>query len=108
VEPAEPSKQAVGAPLRWEQTCPQKLEDGTILVISSLKFCVTNSFIMFNSVLKKASTGAEPHYLDVWQPAHQGNVDTTEMLVSIAFYSYTLFVTSILNSISCKTDIRRS
>jgi hypothetical protein len=51
---------------------------------------------------------ADIHYLDVWQPAHQGNADTVEMLVSISFYSYTIFVTFILNSIFCMTYIRRS
>jgi hypothetical protein len=72
------------------------------------KFCVTNLFIMLNFVLQKASTGADPHYLDVWQPAHQGNADTAEKLVSISFYSYAIFVTSVLNSILCWSDIQRS
>jgi hypothetical protein len=61
-----------------------------------------------NFVLQKASTGADPHYLDVWQPAHQGNADTAEKLVSISFYSYAIFVTSVLNSILCWSDIQRS
>jgi hypothetical protein len=63
---------------------------------------------MLNFVLQKASTGADPHYLDVWQPAHQGNVDAAEKLVSISFYSYAIFVTSVLNSILYRTDIWRS
>jgi hypothetical protein len=63
---------------------------------------------MLNSVLQKASTGANPHYLDVWQPAHQGNAKAAEKLVSISFYSYTIFVTCVLNSIFCRTDIQRS
>jgi hypothetical protein len=63
---------------------------------------------MLNSVLQKASTGVDPHYLDVWQPAHQDNEEAVEKLVSISFYSYTIFVTSVLNSIFCRTDIRKS
>jgi hypothetical protein len=52
----EPAEQGVGAPLRCGQTCPQDIEDDTILKISILNFCVTN---LFNSVLQKASTGAD-------------------------------------------------
>jgi hypothetical protein len=76
-----------------------------ILIISILNFCVTN---IFNFVLQKASTGVEPHYLDVWQPAHQGNVEVAERLISISFYSYAIFHTLILRSIFCGTNIRRS
>jgi hypothetical protein len=50
----------------------------------------------------------DPHYFDVWQPAHHSNIDAAERLVSISFYSYTIFVTFILNSIFCRTDIWRS
>jgi hypothetical protein len=60
---------------------------------------------MLNSVLHNASIGTDPHYMDFWQLAHQGNVDTTEKLVSISFYSNTIFVTSVLNSIFYRTDI---
>jgi hypothetical protein len=86
----------------------QDPEDSTILVISFLKFCISNLFIILNSVLKKASTEVDPHYLDVWHPAHQGNADVAKKLVSISLYSYTLFVISVLNSIFCRTNIRRS
>jgi hypothetical protein len=58
-------------------------------------------------VLQKASIGDNPHYLDVWQPAHQGNADAAEKLISISFYSYASFVIFVLNSIFCKTDIHR-
>jgi hypothetical protein len=46
-----------------------------------------------------------PHYFDVWQPAHHDNADVTERLISSSFYSYAIFITFILNSIFCKTDI---
>jgi hypothetical protein len=36
------------------------LTDGMILIISFHKFCVSNLFIMLNSVLQKASTGSIP------------------------------------------------
>jgi hypothetical protein len=79
-----------------------------IIIISIPKFCVTNLFIMLNSLLQKASTGVDPHYLDVWQLAHQGNAEVAEKLVHISFYSYAIFVTFVLNSIFCRTDIQRS
>jgi hypothetical protein len=56
-------------------------------------------------VLQKVSIGADPHYLDVWQPAHHDNADAMERLVSISFNSYAIFVMLILNSIFCRTDI---
>jgi hypothetical protein len=36
-------------------------------------------------MLQKACTGVDSHYLDVCQPAHQGNADANEKLVSIIF-----------------------
>jgi hypothetical protein len=69
-----------------------------------LNFCITN---LFNSMLRKKCTGVEPHYFDVWELAHQGNVDAVERLVTISFYSYAIFVIFILNSIFCRTGIRR-
>jgi hypothetical protein len=66
---------------------------------------VQYSFIIVNFVLPKASTGADPHYLDVCQHAHQGNADVAEKMVSISFYSYASFVISVLNSIFCMIDI---
>jgi hypothetical protein len=59
-------------------------------------------------MLQKASTGVNPHYFDVWQPAHHDKADAAERLVSIPFFSYVIFVMLILNSIFCWTDIRRS
>jgi hypothetical protein len=63
---------------------------------------------MLISVLQKASTRVDAHYLDVGQPTHQGNANATEKLVSISFYSYTIFVTSVLNSIFYSTNIQSS
>jgi hypothetical protein len=79
-----------------------------ILVLSFRKFCVSNLFLTLDSVLQKASTGANHHYLDVWQPSHQSNADATKKVVSINFYYYASFVISVLNSIFYRTDIRRS
>jgi hypothetical protein len=47
----------------------------------------------------------EPHYFDVWEPAHEGNADAAKRLVTISSYSYIIFVMFILNSIFCRTDI---
>jgi hypothetical protein len=33
-------------------------------------------------MLRKKSSGVEPHYLDVWFPAHDGDGDAAEKLVS--------------------------
>jgi hypothetical protein len=43
-------------------------------------------------VLQKKHIGVKPHYFDVWKPAHQGNADVVERLVTINFYSYAIFV----------------
>jgi hypothetical protein len=45
-------------------------------------------------VLQKKSTRANPHYLDVWAPAHEGDATTAEKLVSNNFYRYALFIIS--------------
>jgi hypothetical protein len=99
------TEQGVGALLQHGRTCPQDPEDDMILIILILNFCITN---LFNSVLQKVSTGVNPHYLDLWQHAHQSNAEAAERLVSISFYSYAIFVTFVLNSIFCRTDIWRS
>jgi hypothetical protein len=39
-------------------------------------------------MLHKTSTEVDPHYLDVWQPAHQGDADVVEKLVSNNFKRY--------------------
>jgi hypothetical protein len=36
-------------------------------------------------VLQKKCTGVKPHYFDVWEPAHQGNADAVERLLTISF-----------------------
>jgi hypothetical protein len=44
-----------------------------------------NLFITLDYVLQKKSTGVDPHYLDVWAPAHEGVAVTAEKLVSNNF-----------------------
>jgi hypothetical protein len=51
-------------------------------------------FITLDYVLPKKSTGANPHYLDVWVPAHEGDAAAAEKLVSNNFYLYMSFVIS--------------
>jgi hypothetical protein len=41
-----------------------------------------NLFITLDSMLQKKSIGIEPHYLDVWLPAHDDDETTVEKLVS--------------------------
>jgi hypothetical protein len=36
-----------------------------------------NLFVMLDSMLQKKSIGVEPHYLDVWLPAHNDDEATT-------------------------------
>jgi hypothetical protein len=81
----ELTEKAIDAPLRHGRTRLQDPEDGMILMLSFCKFCVSNLFITLDFVLQKANTRANPHYLDVWQPAHQGNADKGEKLVNINF-----------------------
>jgi hypothetical protein len=38
-----------------------------------------------DSILQKKSIGINPHYLDVWQPAHEGDAVATKKLVSNNF-----------------------
>jgi hypothetical protein len=40
-------------------------------------------------MLQKKSTRVNPHYLNVWQLAHEGDVDMVEKLVSNNFKCYT-------------------
>jgi hypothetical protein len=63
---AEPVEQAVTTPQRCGRTRLQDSENGTILIVSFHKFCISNLFILLNSVLQKASTGVDPHCLDVF------------------------------------------
>jgi hypothetical protein len=53
-----------------------------ILFLSFRKFFHINLFITLDSMLQKKSTRIEPHYLDVWLPAHDDDKATTEKLVS--------------------------
>jgi hypothetical protein len=39
-------------------------------------------------MLQKKSSGVSHHYLDVWLPAHQGDADAGEKLVSNNFKCY--------------------
>jgi hypothetical protein len=60
-EPAQPTEQGVSAPLRSGRSCPQDLEAG---------------------MMQKKSSGVQPHYLDVWLPAHNSDADVADNLVS--------------------------
>jgi hypothetical protein len=81
-ELAEPTEQVLGAPLWGRQSRPQDLEADTIHSFSLfISFCI-NSFKKLDSMLQKKSIGVEPHYLDVWLPAHDDDEATTEKLVS--------------------------
>jgi hypothetical protein len=51
------------------------------LSLFSYVFCI-NLFIMLDSMLQKKSTGVEPHYLDVWLPAHNDDDAMVEKLLS--------------------------
>jgi hypothetical protein len=42
--------------------------------------------------LQKKRTGAKPHYLDVWLPAHDDDDASIEKLVSNNIKSYVIFV----------------
>jgi hypothetical protein len=43
-------------------------------------------------MLQKKNTGVEPHYLDVWLPAHDDDVARVEKLVSNNIKCYAIFV----------------
>jgi hypothetical protein len=47
-----------------------------------------NLFIMLDFVLQKASTGVDPHFIDVWVPMHRGDPEAMHKLVSNNFNSY--------------------
>jgi hypothetical protein len=44
-------------------------------------------FITLHSILQKASTGIEPHYLYVWVPLHRYDDTSTQKLVSTNLYN---------------------
>jgi hypothetical protein len=54
-----------------------------ILCINVYKFV-----IMLDSVLQKASTGIDPHFIDVWVPMHRDDPEATQKFVSNNFNSY--------------------
>jgi hypothetical protein len=75
-------EQAIGAPLWAGRSRSQDLEADTIHSFSLfISFCI-NLFVTLDSMLQKKSTGVEPHYLNVWLPAHDNDEATTEKLVS--------------------------
>jgi hypothetical protein len=45
-------------------------------------FFLINLSITLDSMLQNKSNGVEPHYLNVWLAAHDGDVDAAEKLVS--------------------------
>jgi hypothetical protein len=47
-----------------------------------------NLFIMLDSVLQKASTDVDTHFIDVWVHMHSDDPETTLKLVSNNFNSY--------------------
>jgi hypothetical protein len=47
---------------------------------------------MLDSMLQKKSSGVDPHYLDIWLPAHDCDVDAAEKLVSNNFKCYAAFI----------------
>jgi hypothetical protein len=59
----------------------QRFGYDTIFLSSRKVFCI-NLFIMLDSMLQKKGTGVEPHYLDIWLPAHDDDEATAEKLVS--------------------------
>jgi hypothetical protein len=43
---------------------------------------------MLDSVLQKASTGVDPHFIDIWVHMHRDDPEATQKLVSNNFNSY--------------------
>jgi hypothetical protein len=44
-------------------------------------------FIILDSILQKASTSVDPHFIDVWVPMHRDDPEVTHKLVSNNFNS---------------------
>jgi hypothetical protein len=78
MEPAEPIEQAISAPLPSGRD--QRLVRYTLPLFPYV-FRI-NLFITLDSMLQKKSTGVEPHYLDIWLPAHADDEAMIEKLVS--------------------------
>jgi hypothetical protein len=68
--------------------------------------CRINLFVTLDSLLQKKSTWVEPHYLDVWLPAHNDDEARAEKLVSNNNIICYISVRSY--SISCRNDIHKS
>jgi hypothetical protein len=47
---------------------------------------------MLDSVLQKATTGVDPHFIDVWVSMHRDDPEATQKLVSNNFNSYVCIV----------------
>jgi hypothetical protein len=47
---------------------------------------------MLDSILQKASTGVDPHFIDVWVHMHMDDLEATQKLVSNNFNSYVCIV----------------
>jgi hypothetical protein len=50
-------------------------------------FSLINLSITLDSMLQKKSSGVEPHYLNVWLAAHDGDADVAEKLITIKCYA---------------------
>jgi hypothetical protein len=47
---------------------------------------------MLDSILQKANTGIDPHFIDVWVTMHRDDPEATQKLVSNNFNSYICIV----------------
>jgi hypothetical protein len=47
---------------------------------------------MLDSILQKASTGVDPHFINIWVPMHRDDLEVTQKLVSNNFNSYVCIV----------------
>jgi hypothetical protein len=47
---------------------------------------------MLDSILKKASTGVDLHFINIWVPLHRDDLEVTQKLVSNNFNSYVCIV----------------
>jgi hypothetical protein len=47
---------------------------------------------MLDSILQKASTGVDPHFIDVWVSMHRDDPEVTQKLVSNIFNTYVSIV----------------
>jgi hypothetical protein len=88
-ELAQPIDQCIGATL-WVDYHVRKTQRMVRYTISLFpKVFRIDLFITLDSMLQKKSSGVQPHYLDVWLPAHDGDADVAEKLVSNNIKCYT-------------------